>query len=285
MPNETLRIVLLVICAVVLATVFLLWPGKAKRAQKLPFYGRNIAHRGLHKKDKTVPENSMAAFAAAVRAGYAIELDIRLTKDAKVVVFHDDDLRRVCGAKGLVDDYTLEELRPLRLHGTREGVPLFTDVLNAVQGRVPLVIELKMGPKNRLLCEQAWAILRQYPGEYCIESFDPRMVRWFKKNAPGVLRGQLAAPPASLRAGTAGFLVGNLLTNVLCRPHFVAYALGPKTMLADLGASKAMRVGWTAQREEAAEAAQNSNDAVIFEFYTPSPVYKELPEEPKRRVW
>jgi len=159
-----------------------------------------FAHRGLHTKDKAVPENSLAAFTAAVDAGYGIELDIRLAADGEVVVFHDYTLLRMCGAPGRVADLTLAQLRELKLLDTDQGIPTLWETLYVVKGKVPLLVELKSGPQHKRLCEEAWKILRTYEGDVCIQSFDPRMVRWYKKHVPGLLRGQLAARPKELRA-------------------------------------------------------------------------------------
>ena len=106
--------------AVLLASVplFMLAPGRVTKRQRAPFQNVNFAHRGLHSRDKSVPENSLEAFELASRAGYGIELDVQLSKDGQVVVFHDDDLKRVCGVDCRVDEKTYAELTELRLCGT-----------------------------------------------------------------------------------------------------------------------------------------------------------------------
>ena len=180
----------------------LLRPGRCKAGQQLPFLGVNHAHRGLHSEDKTVPENSLPAFRAAVEAGYGMELDIQLSKDGQVMVFHDDTLDRVCGVHGRVDAFTFDELRQMHLCGTQETLPLLTEVFEVVQGRQPMIIELKTGPRNNELCEKGLAPMRdyqrRYPGAaFCVESFDPRIVAWFRRNAPDIFRGQLADEPKS----------------------------------------------------------------------------------------
>lgn len=260
---------------------FLLHPARYSEAQKQTFYGVNHAHRGLHTKDKSVPENSLPAFAAAVAHGYGIELDIQLSQDGEVVVFHDDTLDRVCGVHGRVDAFPLEQLRQMRLCGSAETIPLFTEVLAAVQGKAPLIVELKTGPRNNELCEKGLALLRayaeEYQGPFCVESFDPRIVGWFKKNAPDILRGQLSDRPANFKdqPWVLKTALGNLLTNVLARPQFIAYGPGPKTPLAKLAeALGAIRVCWTVHPEDDVAAKEAANDAVIFEFYEPAPKYK-----------
>ena len=252
----------------------MLAPGRAEKAKKSPFQGRNFAHRGLHTPDKRVPENSLAAFGAAAEAGYGMELDVQLSRDGQVVVFHDDDLLRVCGREERVEELTLAELRTLSLCGTEERIPLFSQVLALVHGRTPLIVELKSGKRNRELCEKTLALLRGYSGAYCVESFDPFIVAWFRRSAPDLLRGQLSQPPGLYREQPAllRFLLGNTLLNFLSRPQFIAYKIGPRPLpvrLAEL--LGAMRVGWTSH----APASEKGRDAVIFEFYSPRTKYRE----------
>lgn len=255
-----------------LALFFLLMPGESTTAQRAPFWGVNHAHRGLHNPAKTIPENSLAAFEAAARKGYGVELDIRLTKDEQVVVFHDDDLQRMCGVNQQVNQLTFEELQALTLLQTQERIPLLRSVLDVVDSRIPLIIEIKGGTQNTLLCQQAWQVLRTYDGDFCIESFDPRILRWWKKKVPGILRGQLAAPAKDL-GGLAGFAVGNLLTNFLGRPQFIAYKFGPKPFLVKLVEKFCMKAAWTLRNSEDGALAEQHYDAVIFEFYDASPHY------------
>ncbi|MBO5197687.1 MAG: glycerophosphodiester phosphodiesterase [Lachnospiraceae bacterium] len=265
-------ILLVLICCPPLF-LFLIWPRRSTKEMRAPFQGRNFAHRGLHTEDKSVPENSLAAFRAAADAGYGIELDIQFSKDEQVVVFHDNTLKRVCGIDGRVDAYTYTELQEFSLCQTGEKIPLFTDVLAAVNGRVPLIVELKNGPKNTRLCERAYEILRSYQGDFCVESFSPFIVRWFKKNAPAVLRGQLSAPAREFRGElpkAVAYILANCLTNVLARPHFIAYdkTAHPFPVCAAelLGA---MRVVWTVRPNDPIDKIASYNDALIFEFCRP----------------
>ena len=133
---------------------FLIAPGAVTKRQKAPFMGRNFAHRGLHSEDKSVPENSLEAFRLAGRAGYGAELDVRLTKDGQVVVFHDDTLDRMCGVSARVDEKSYDELKLLSLAGTNQRIPLLTEVLETYGGRGPLIVEIKHGCRDRELCEK-----------------------------------------------------------------------------------------------------------------------------------
>lgn len=254
--------------------VYLIAPGSVRKRQKAPLVKRNYAHRGLHKRDKSVPENSLAAFERAASYGYGIELDVQLSSDGEVVVFHDDTLERVCGVDARVDSKTFAELRELSLCGTSEKIPLFSEVLKTVRGRGPLIVELKNGKHNRELCEKTYALLRRYSGDFCIESFNPFIVRWFRLNAPEVVRGQLANPPADYNGEVnpvTGFLLGNLLLNFLARPQFIAYKLTEKPFPVKLcEALGAMKVCWTSREW----VDEKHNDAVIFEFYKPGVKFK-----------
>lgn len=258
--------------AAIAVPTFLLAPGRATRGQKAPFLGRNFAHRGLHSRDKSVPENSLKAFELASAAGYGMELDVQLTKDGQVVVFHDDTLPRVCGVEGRVDDYSFAELQKFPLCGTAERIPLFSDVLNTVKGRGPIICELKTaGRKNRELCRKTYELLAAYPGEVCVESFDPRIVAWFRFHAPELLRGQLAQQNYPDQSAFQGFLLRNCLMNFLARPQFIAYQLVRRPLSVRFAeALGAMKVCWTSHEPK----NEKGQDAVIFEFYKPRISFK-----------
>ena len=185
------------------------------------------------------------------------------------MVFHDDDLDRVCGASGKIWDRTYDELRELRLNGTDSYIPTLHEVLGAVRGKVPLIVELKNGPRNRELCEKTCAILTAYKGDYCIESFNPLIVGWFRLNAPEILRGQLATSAGEYDSKTTkpvAFALSNGLTNIIARPHFIAYSLDERPIGIKVSEMMgAMKVGWTSHDEN----NEKGRDAVIFEYYRP----------------
>ena len=254
--------------------VYLTAPGKPSRQQKSIYNGRNIAHRGLHTRDHVVPENSLAAFEAAASVGYGIELDVRLTKDGQVVVFHDDNLKRVCGVDARVDEMTYAELQQLRLYDTDQIIPLFSQVLTCVRGRGPLIVEIKTGKHNKELCEKTCELLRCYAGDYCIESFNPMILRWFRRNAPDIMRGQLASQREDYKGevnAVTGFALSRLLLNFIGRPQFIAYRIGKKPLsVRFVELLGALKVGWTSH-EWVNEA---DYDTVIFEYYHPNVTYK-----------
>ena len=250
-------------------TVLLIAPGHATTEMKAPFMHRNFAHRGLHKRDKSVPENSLAAFRRAVKAGYGVELDVHITKDDQLAVFHDDNLKRVTGVDRNIEDLTMAELKQLRLCGTEETIPTLQEVLEVLDGKVPLILEIKRGKRNTQLCQLIRSALFGYNGPVCIESFDPTIIRWWMKHAPEVLRGQLSQPPKDYKGEAqpaVAFLCGNLLTNVLCRPHFIAYRIAPKPFTVRLcDAMGAIRAGWTSKEW----SHEQDYDILIFERYKP----------------
>ena len=243
--------------------------------------------------DKVVaPENSLAAFDAACKAGYGIELDVHLSRDGQVVVIHDGDLRRVAGDNRAVADLTYAELQriPLRSGATVQSgksaetsagspevqyVPLLSDVLALVDGRVPLVVEIKMDRGlDRELMRKTDALLSGYQGDYVIESFNVLALAWYRKHRPEVARGQLAvpyrgrvdSPDSALR-----WMAGSLLFNWLGRPDFVAYEWHgghslPMRIYRFLGGTP---VAWTVRSERAQEESRPDFDGIIFESYLP----------------
>lgn len=257
------------------ALMFLVAPGKATPRQRAPFMGLNVAHRGLHSRDMSVPENSLEAFRLAAEAGYGIELDVQFSRDKQVVVFHDDTLDRVCGVHARVDELDYAELKKLSLCGTSCTIPLFAEVLDVIGGRSPIICELKNGRSNRELCEKTYEILCSYRGEVCIESFNPLIVAWFRRHARDLLRGQLAQPPRCYDAKTTSaplaHALGHTLFNVLARPQFIAYRIGFRPLTVRLcEALGAMRVGWTSHEAR----HESGRDTVIFEFYRPQTKFK-----------
>lgn len=273
--------VLMALCALGIVLLWMLMPGESNAEMRAPFWGVNFAHRGLHSADGTVPENSLAAFTAAMDEGYGIELDVRLTRDGEVVVFHDETLLRACGRAEKLEDCTFEQLQALRLFETDQRIPLLSEVVQLVDAAVPLLIELKGGARRKQLCQATWRVLRRYDGDICVQSFDPRIVRWFSRHVPGLLRGQLTAPPAALGGGIAAVLVGWGLTNAWGRPHFIASQKGKVPLLMRFARRFAMRMVWTVGPEDDADALEEANDAVIFEFYDPLLKYAGPLAEPE----
>jgi glycerophosphoryl diester phosphodiesterase len=180
-----------------------------------------VAHRGYH--GPGIPENSMAAFHAAIQNGYTIELDVNATKDDVLVVFHDNNLVRMTGYNKTIEDCTFAEIRELVLDSTKEKIPVFAEVLDAVNGRAGLLIEIKQHPRigkvEELLCHQ----LDTYSGKFAVASFDPRILAWFYHNRPMYIRGQISGGLKGTKLPVLQrFLLKNLVVTLTSRPDFIA---------------------------------------------------------------
>ena len=268
------------VCAVVVVilaglVLFLVAPEKVSAEAAAPFEKRAFAHRGLYELDQSVPENSLTAFRRAAEAGYGAELDVQMTKDGVVMVMHDNDLKRACGVDAGICDMTLEELKELRLFGTGEPIPLFSEVLEIFGGKQPLIVELKSVPNKAELSAEVIRMLREYGGPACVESFDPAIVRYFRLHDPERVRGQLSAQVGFFRGTlpvSSAWILSRLLTNFLTRPNFVAYCTGPRPLTVRLcGRMGAIRALWTAREADRHAKRMAENDIVIFEGYRPEP--------------
>ena len=236
--------------------------------------GHDYAHRGLH--DTTRPENSMAAFQAAVEHGFGIELDIHLLKDGALAVFHDSDLKRMTGQEGTLEELTKDQLSQYFLSGTEQTIPLFADVLKLCDGKIPLIVELKSANKNHAaLTEAACDLLKTYPGIYCIESFDPQCIRWLKKNRPEIIRGQLGGnffASVSPVPWIVKFVLTNQMLNFLTKPDFTAYRFTDRKNFSTFLTRKLwglQGVSWTLKNREDFDEAKADAWIPIFENFVP----------------
>ena len=276
MEKEVLfmRIMTPVLAACPVAYLAAIMPRMTHRPDYSPLMGHLYAHRGLHDNKSDAPENSMAAFRKAVEAGYGIELDVQLTKDRIPVVFHDESLKRVCGAEGNVRDYTYEELQKFSICQSSERSPLFSEVLKLVDGKVPLIIEIKIHENADVVCSKADELIREYKGVYCIESFHPFAVKWYKKNRPEVIRGQLSSDfsKPGKKEKFDEKLVHYLLTNFLSRPDFIAYDHLHKKNLSRLLCRYlygSLSVAWTIKSQKQLDQSRKDFDLFIFEGFLP----------------
>lgn len=239
-----------------------------KKRDVSAFYGRRYAHRGLHNNE--VPENSLTAFKRAREADFGVELDVQMTSDKKLVVFHDGSLKRMCGVDGFLRDYTYDQLLKFRLKDTEETIPLFSDVLKTIDG-VNLICEIKSdnGVKNYELCEKVYDMLMTYNGKFCMESFSPFITGWYKKNHPEIIRGQLSCITKDSGNGKfIDFLLTNLMLNFISRPDFIAYDFNDINTFGYKFVKKIFnpfRVCWTPKGAEEISIAAKEFDTVIFE--------------------
>ena len=260
----------LVKIALVLFVVAVIMMKPRKKRDTSYFHTKMYAHRGLH--GNGVPENSMTAFKLAVEKGYGVELDVQMTKDKQLVVFHDGNLKRVCGVDGFVKDYTYEELKQFRLCDTEERIPLFYDVLMALKD-TDLICEIKGDNGNKCyeLCEKTYYSLLNYKGRFCIESFSPYLVKWFRKKHPEIIRGQLSCDFMSDRNVNwfVRFTMTHLLVNCVSKPDFIAYKHQDTGKLGYRLCRLIYRpfmIAWTAKGVKEQESAWSEFDSVIFEM-------------------
>ena len=276
------------------ALLFMLAPQRNAAARLAPYVPRKYyAHRGLYEADQSIPENSLVALDRACQEGYGIELDARLTKDGQVVVFHDDSLLRVCGVEGKVENFNYKKLKTMPLFGTDQHIPLLRDALDLIGGRAPIILELKNSfPRNEELCKKVLGILHEYeddypdlvrgtvpqetdstalkgeivrPGAYVIQSFDPRILAWFRRHAPELGRGQLAQRGEHYEK-FYGPVLGHTLLNFISRPDFIAYKIEDKPFAVRLAEKMgAVPASWTATEG----GNEGDGHIVVFEHYRP----------------
>ncbi len=235
--------------------------------------GWNYAHRGLHDNEK--PENSMAAFQAALEHGYGVELDLHLLTDGTLAVIHDSQLQRTVGREGRIEDLSFEDLADCHLQGTDQTIPEFGQVLDLFAGKAPLIVELKCVDGNYApLCEAACKMLDSYDGLYCMESFDPRVVAWLRKNRPDICRGQLSENWMGKKLPVPAFLRWAMtyhICNVYTRPDFIAYKFADRKAFGTDICRKLLGVqgvSWTLKTLEEYDIAVSDGWIPIFEDFT-----------------
>ncbi len=234
----------------------------------------SYAHRGLHGEGR--PENSLAAFAAAREKGYGCELDVHLMKDGNLAVIHDSALKRTTGAAGQIEDLTADALCSYSLEGTDQTIPSFQQVLDLIDGQVPLIIELKTAGGNyAALCQKVCQVLDSYHGPFCVESFDPRCIYWLRRHRPEIIRGQLAQNFLQEKSNVPyilRFLITNHMLNFLTLPDFIAYRYEDRKRFTTFLARKLwdiQGVSWTLTAPEQHRAAVEEGWIPIFENYFP----------------
>lgn len=257
--------------------LFLISPGDDKGMEK--FKNKKYAHRGLHGTvggyDEYAAENSLTAFRRAKEHGFGIELDLRMSKDGEIVVIHDGNLERVTGFDGKVSELTLEEIKSKPLIGTTDTVPTLHEVLELIDGAIPLLFEIKEEGMNHTLSEKVAEILKDYKGDYMVESFSPFAFGVFKKNLPNIPRGFLAYKHSMKKESSSlSFrLIQRLTFNFLARPAFIAlHVKTPKLFPVPLVAAiyNTPLIAWTVKsKEEEIEAYKMGFSGIIFEDYIP----------------
>lgn len=247
------------------------------RKDELRAWRGHYAHRGLHSQNK--PENTRAAFEAAIEVGYGFEFDVQLSGDGQLVVHHDFDGLRSMGLDQRIESLSLTELQQYRLFESDQVIMTLPELLELVDGQVPLILEIK-AEKNTATVSQAVAdVIRDYPGELVIESFHPLVLWWFRRYRPQYLRGQLAYN-AWKHSGPSlsHFILTHYLLNFLARPHFVAHSFGDRQdfsfkLLQWLHSPPSVVYTTKSPRED--QMARTQFSTIIFEDYQPKPWVQE----------
>lgn len=250
------------------------WPKLDIDASALDFLTRQpFAHRGLH--DAKTPENSLAAFDRAIARGFGIELDVRMTADGDVIVFHDPTLDRMTDGHGEVIRMSREQLGRIRLKGSKETLQSLHDVLRHVAGRVPVLIEVKSTDgKYMPACFAVRRALEGYKGPAAVMSFHPGVPGWFAENAPRFVRGLVMTEDEG-RGLSSWDLRRRLRRQLLvwkAKPHFLAFDIRrlPSPFVATARERGLKALSWTVRGDAAHALAGRCVDQVIFEGDLPA---------------
>ncbi len=270
--------VVLILLALVALYLLMIMPRMFGKPDDSAFKTNLFAHRGVFNNKTEAPENSMPAFRRAVEEGFGIELDVQLTSDKVPVIFHDFTLMRACGEHGLLSSYSWDELKEFRLFESGEHIPRLDEFLAMVDGRVPLLVEIKSNRTDMEICRKTDALLSAYPGVYCIESFNPLVLFWYRRHRSKIMRGQLSdgftKTPEYRVIVHRPFLLAMqfLLVNILSRPDFVAYNARYKDNLSRRLCRSLFRkrsAAWVVQSKEDLEKYRHHFDVFIFDGFIP----------------
>ena len=259
----------------ILLYLYMIFPATGRKEKIIPYEKRFLAHRGLFN-NIDIPENSLPAFRKAVKQGYGIELDVQLTTDDKLVVFHDASLKRMTGIDKQLIECSFDELQNYHLGETEEKIPLFEDVLAQLKPDTPLVIEIKAEGRYIETTKRVVEMMKGYKGLYNIESFNPMVVKYLRFNEPQIIRGQLAydyvADKNSPLPLPVKFALTNLLMNFLTRPDYIAYDCVAYKNLSFRIVSKIFKgecIAWTVKSNEQYKKIKPYYQCFIFDSYIP----------------
>lgn len=265
----------ILLAVLILLYLLAIMPKLKKNPDRIKFEERFYAHRGLHNNKSNAPENSLEAFRLAVESGYGIELDVQITKDLVPVVFHDYNLKRVCGVDKKISDLDYEDLLNYKLFKSQERIPTLHEVLECIDGKVPLIVELKIPWKPDNTCIAASGELNSYNGLYCIESFNPFGLVWYKKHYPKIVRGQLSTDFVKEKIEGSRmqyFILKHLLFNFHTKPDFIAYQHTYKKGLSFTICRRLYKVwsiAWTIKSKKELDDSKDYYDMFIFEGFIP----------------
>ena len=275
-------IVAIVIVVLLIIFCFMFWCGNRKKVYKHDWlYKSYIAHRGYFNNEQGIVENTKTAFLKAIEKGYLIETDISLTKDNQIIVYHDDNFKRLFNVDKKTCELTLEEIKQLSYDNTEDKVLEFSEFLSVIDGKTGLLIEFKSHStkKDQILCDKAMDILKKYKGNYVIQSFHPLLLSYFKKKYPIVPRGQLfmkfnlKEERKNMKGkGFKGFvsyftkwMYNMKLTNCISRPIFIDHSYHNIDFMAKLCHKLVPMIVYTVTKQEDFDKLCKKVDNIIFE--------------------
>lgn len=271
--NSIMIITMIIILVIIFMYIFMIKPRMTKTDETKSFKTYFYAHRGLFDNNNGIPENSILAFDRAIKNGYGIELDVHVTKDKKCIVFHDDNLKRMTSIDNEISNMTYDEIKKAKLLNTNIEIPLFDEVLRFIDGRVPLIIEIKSLSNSLNESKIIQQKLDAYNGKYCIESFNPLVLLWYRKNRRSIIRGQLSTNYLKDKVSGSkirNFMLTYLFFNVLSRPDFISYNFLYKTNISFIACTQfleAIAVAWTIHSEIEYKASKKYFDIFIFQDF------------------
>ncbi|MBQ6333615.1 MAG: hypothetical protein IJI46_00875 [Erysipelotrichaceae bacterium] len=266
---------IIILVILIILYLYLICPKLSRRKAMKPYEKKFLAHRGLFN-NLDVPENSLPAFKKAVANDFGIELDVQLTTDDQLVVFHDASLKRMTGIDKDLTSCSYEELQSYSLLETDEKIPLFKDVLACLKPDTPLVIEIKSEGDYIATTKKAVEMTRDYQGLFNMESFNPMVIRYLRMHEPQVIRGQLAysflSDKESKIPWLLKFALSNLLLNAFTRPDYVAFDCKGYENFSFRIVSKLLKgecVAWTVRSDEVFKKIKPYYNCFIFDSYLP----------------
>lgn len=253
--------------------------GSARTLREL-FYGNYYAEDGIIDNDDK--PNSKEAFQKCIDNNIGIKTEVILTKDRKLAVSTFEDLSKEYGAEGKVSEKTEEELKEC-------GVMMLNELLEIVDGQVPVILELKVGDDNEILCRRvADSINAYHHRNVAVASYHTGMIGWFKRKEKAIFRGAISAPAKDFKAlpKLDRFLTGNLANNSISRPQFVLYRNKPLPALVKFAFGLGTVRGiWTLRNPEEAKALEKDKEIIICRGFLPEePHYKDIPVREKSQI-
>lgn len=237
----------------------------------------DYARRGFYDPAKHIPENSLAAFRAAIEHGYGITMDVRITRDGVPVLFHDERIYRMTGIDGTIENCTLAELRELKLGRSEETIPTLEEALELIDGQVPVLLELHVCEGNyETLCDLTCDVLDVYEGVFAVQAFDPRVLRWFRQQRNEYIRGQLVdynhSSGTSIKSRIWDLFSASLFMNFLTEPDMLSCSIGsrmnPSIWICRV-LYNTLRLEWTVKNMDEYERVRTGGAIAVFEAIEP----------------